>query len=162
MITAYYNSTLAAFVYANRKRHLLSVAAFAAYLARVSWVYSFKRPASVLSFAFRHCEKASPGHVADCSGETAILDHPADVRKPSADWFDILFDVSSLLTESSQLTHPAVFDNKIARFSYPRSADVSDSSLRFQQGCVKKSLLREKSRISSGEIPTYVSSDSPP
>jgi len=124
----------------------LPVAAIAAYLARVSWICSFKRPASVLSFAFRHREKATPGHVADCSGETAILDHPADVRKPSADWFDILFDVSSLLTESSQLTHPAVFDNKIARFSYLRSAVVRDSSLRFQQGCVNKSLQRESVR----------------
>jgi hypothetical protein len=80
MITAYYNVALAAFVYTNRKRHLLPVAAIAAYLARVFWIYSFKRPASVLSFAFRHREKASPGHVANCLGETAILDHPADVQ----------------------------------------------------------------------------------
>jgi len=80
MVTAYYKSTLGAFVYTNRKRHLLPVAAFAAYLARVSRIYSFKRPASVLSFAFRHCDKAPPSHVADCSGETAILHHPADVQ----------------------------------------------------------------------------------
>jgi len=56
------------------------MAASAANLARVSRIYSFKRPASVLSFAFRHREKASPSHIADCSGETAILDHPADVQ----------------------------------------------------------------------------------
>src|SRR5215468_2952881 len=56
------------------------MAASAANLARVSRIYSFKRPASVLSFAFRHIEKAPPGHVADCSGETAILDHPAYVQ----------------------------------------------------------------------------------
>ena len=80
MITAYYKSTLAAFVYTNGKRHLLLVAAVAASLARVSWIYSFKRPASVLSFAFRHREKAPPSHVADCSGETAVLDHPAYVQ----------------------------------------------------------------------------------
>ena len=80
MITAYYKSALATFVNTNRKRHLLPVAAVAANLARVSWVYSFKRPASVSSFAFRHREKAPPGHIADCSGETAILDHPANVQ----------------------------------------------------------------------------------
>jgi hypothetical protein len=54
MITAYYKSALAAFVYTNRKRHLLPVGAIAAILARVSRVHSFKRPASVFSFAFRH------------------------------------------------------------------------------------------------------------
>src|SRR5215475_10222967 len=80
MITAYYKSTLAAIVDTNRKRHLLPVAAVAANLARVSRISSFKRPASVLSFAFRHREKASPTHVADCSGETAILDHPPYVQ----------------------------------------------------------------------------------
>jgi hypothetical protein len=80
MITAYYISTFAAFVYTNRKRHLLLVTAVAANLARVSWIYSFKRSASVLSFAFRHREKAPPSHVADCSGETVILDHPAYVQ----------------------------------------------------------------------------------
>jgi hypothetical protein len=80
MITAYYISTLGAFVYTNRKRHLLPVTAVAANLARESWIHSFKRPASVLSFAFRHREKAPPGHVTDCSGETAILDHPAYVQ----------------------------------------------------------------------------------
>jgi 3',5'-cyclic AMP phosphodiesterase CpdA len=58
----------------------LSVAAFAAYLARVSRVYSFKRPASVLSFAFRHPEKAPPGHVTDRLGETVVLHHPAYVQ----------------------------------------------------------------------------------
>src|SRR5215475_12730060 len=80
MITAYYKSTLAAIVDTNRKRHLLPVAAVAANLARVSRIYSFKRPASVLSFAFRHREKASPSHVADRLSETAILDHPAYVQ----------------------------------------------------------------------------------
>jgi hypothetical protein len=80
MISAYYKSTLAAFVDTNRKRHLLPVAAVAANLARVSWVYSFKRPASLLSFAFRHREKTSPSHVANCLGETAVLDHPAYVQ----------------------------------------------------------------------------------
>jgi len=80
MITAYYKPTLGAFVYTNRKRHLLSMTAIAAYLARVSWINSFKRPASVLSFAFRHLEKAPPSHVADCLSETAIPDHPAYVQ----------------------------------------------------------------------------------
>jgi hypothetical protein len=80
MITAYYCPALATFVDTDRKRHLLPVAAVAANLARVSWVYSFKRPASVFSFAFRHRERASPCHIADCSGETAILDHPANVQ----------------------------------------------------------------------------------
>jgi len=80
MISAYFISTLAAFVYTNGKRHLLPVAAITANLARISWVYSFKRPASVLSFAFRHREKASPGHITDCLGETAIPDHPAYVQ----------------------------------------------------------------------------------
>jgi hypothetical protein len=80
MITAYYKSTLGAFVYSNRKRHLLPVAAIAANLARVSWIYSFKPPASVFSFAFRHREKASPSHVADCLSETAVLDHSANFQ----------------------------------------------------------------------------------
>jgi hypothetical protein len=55
------------------------VTTFAANLARVSWINSFKRQASILSFAFRHPEKAPPSHIDDCSGETAILDHPAYV-----------------------------------------------------------------------------------
>jgi len=80
MITADYKSTPGAFVYTNGQWHLLPLAAFAAYLARVSWVHSFKPPASVFSFAFRYREKASPGHVADCSGEMAILHHPADLQ----------------------------------------------------------------------------------
>ncbi|HKQ79059.1 MAG TPA: hypothetical protein VJ810_35520, partial [Blastocatellia bacterium] len=80
MISAYYCSTLSAFVYTYGKRHLLPLAAFAANLARVSWIYSFKPPASVLSFAFGHREKATPSHIADCSGQTPILDHPADVQ----------------------------------------------------------------------------------
>jgi len=58
----------------------LPVAAVAEYLARVSWIYSFKRPASILSFDFRNYEKAAPGHVTDCSGETVILDHPTYVQ----------------------------------------------------------------------------------
>ena len=80
MIAAYYCAALTAFVYTNGKRHLLPVAAVAAYLTRVLWIYSLKRPASVLSFAFRYREKAPPAHVADCLGETAILDHPANVQ----------------------------------------------------------------------------------
>src|SRR5262245_6888842 len=80
MISAYYKTALTAFVYTNGERHLLPVAAFAAHLTRVIWIYSFKRPASVLSFAFRYREKAPPAHVADCLGETAILDHPAYVQ----------------------------------------------------------------------------------
>jgi hypothetical protein len=80
MITAYYKTALFAFVDTNRERHLLPVATSAANLACVSWRHSFKRPASVFSFAFRHPEKASPRHIADCSGETAILDHPAYVQ----------------------------------------------------------------------------------
>jgi hypothetical protein len=80
MITAYYKSALCAFVDTNRERHLLSVSTSAANLARVSWINSFKRPASVFSFAFRHPEKAPPSHIADCSGETAIFDHPAYVQ----------------------------------------------------------------------------------
>src|SRR5262249_19170841 len=80
MITAYYCAALAAFVNTHGERHLLPVTAIAANLTRVPWVYSFKRPASVLSFAFRHPEKASPGHVAERLGEIAILDHPANVQ----------------------------------------------------------------------------------
>jgi len=80
MISAYYKTALTAFVYTNSKRHLLSVAAFAANLTRVLWIYSLKRPASVLSFAFRYREKAPPAHVADRLGETAILHHPPYVQ----------------------------------------------------------------------------------
>src|SRR5262245_15310843 len=80
MISAYYISTLAAFVYTNGKRLLLTLAPISANLSRLSLVHSFNRPASVLSFAFRHREKASPGHVTDCLGETAIPDHPANVQ----------------------------------------------------------------------------------
>jgi hypothetical protein len=65
MITAYYKSALLAFVNSNRQGHLLYVAAVAASLTCVSRVNSFKRPASVFSFAFRHREKASPSHVTD-------------------------------------------------------------------------------------------------
>jgi hypothetical protein len=79
MITAYYKTALARFVNTNRKRHLLPMAAVDANLTRVSWVYSLKRPASVSSFAFRHREKAPPGHIADCSGETAVIDHPPNI-----------------------------------------------------------------------------------
>jgi hypothetical protein len=80
MVTAYYSAALTAFINTHGKRHLLSVAAIAAILARVSRINSFKRPASILSFAFRHREKASPSHIADCLGEMAILNHPADVQ----------------------------------------------------------------------------------
>jgi hypothetical protein len=44
----------------------------------VSWVNSFKRPASIFSFAFRHREKAFPSHVTDRLGEMAILDYPEE------------------------------------------------------------------------------------
>ena len=80
MVTSYYNPALTAFVDTNGERHFLSVTAPAANLARVSWRDSFKRPASVFSFAFRHREKASPGYIADCLGEMAIPDHPANVQ----------------------------------------------------------------------------------
>src|SRR6266511_1580083 len=80
MITAYHKTALSAFVNANGERHLLPVTTPAANLARVSRINSFKRPASVLSFAFRNREKASPSHVTDRSGEMAILDHPANVQ----------------------------------------------------------------------------------
>ena len=80
MITTTDKSALITFVNANCQGHLLPVVAIATNLARVSWINSFKPPASVLSFAFRHREKAPPSHVADCSGETAILDHPAFVQ----------------------------------------------------------------------------------
>jgi hypothetical protein len=80
MVTTYYNPALIAYIDTHGERHFLSVTAPAANLARVSWVYSFKRPASVFGFAFRHREKASPGHIADCLGEMAIPDHPANVQ----------------------------------------------------------------------------------
>ena len=80
MITAYYKSALIAFVYSNSERHLLPVAAIAASLTRVSRVRSFKRPASVLSFAFRYREKASPGHVADRLREAMVFHHPSNVQ----------------------------------------------------------------------------------
>ena len=80
MVTTYYKSALTAFVDAHRERHFLSVITPAANLARVSWRDSFKRPASLFSFAFRHCEKASPCYIADCLGEMAIPNHPANVQ----------------------------------------------------------------------------------
>src|SRR5262249_40360500 len=80
MIAAYYCATPTGFVNTNGKRHILPVAAVAAYLARVSWIYSFKLPASFLTLPLRHHEKTPPSHIADCSGETAVLDHPANVQ----------------------------------------------------------------------------------
>src|SRR5215813_6168105 len=80
MIATYYKSAPGAFVDTNGERHLLPVTAIAANLTRVSWVHSFKRPASVFSFAFRYREKASPGHVADCLREMAVFHHPANVQ----------------------------------------------------------------------------------
>src|SRR5215475_15019578 len=80
MIATYYISTPGAFVDTNGERHILPVAAIAANLTRVSWVHSFKRPASVLSFAFRYCEKASPGHVADGLREVMVFHHPSNVQ----------------------------------------------------------------------------------
>src|SRR5262245_32949535 len=47
MVTTQYKSALTAFVDTHGERHFLSVPAPAANLARVSWVNSFKRPASV-------------------------------------------------------------------------------------------------------------------
>src|SRR5215510_1572350 len=47
MVTTYYNPALTAFVDSQGERHFLSVTAFAANLARVSRVNSFKRTASV-------------------------------------------------------------------------------------------------------------------
>jgi hypothetical protein len=84
MITAYRKPAFAAFVNTNGERHLLSVAAITANLARVSWINSFKRPAGIFSFAFRHREKASPSHIADRLGEMAILDHPSVERSTCA------------------------------------------------------------------------------
>src|SRR5215831_3298443 len=80
MIATYYKSAPGAFVDTNGKRHFLLVAAIAANLTRVSWVHSFKRPASVLSFAFRYREKASPGHVIDRLREMAVFQHHANVQ----------------------------------------------------------------------------------
>jgi hypothetical protein len=80
MVTTYYKPALSAFVDTHRERHFLFVTASAAYLARVFWRDSFKLPASLFSFAFRHCEKASPSYIADCLGEMAIPDHPANVQ----------------------------------------------------------------------------------
>jgi hypothetical protein len=80
MVTTYDNSTLAAFVNTNGERHFLPVTAIAANLTRVSRINSFKRPASVFSFAFRHREKASPSYIADGLRETPIIDHPANVQ----------------------------------------------------------------------------------
>src|SRR5262245_16078044 len=80
MIATYYISAPRALVDANGERHFLPVAAIAANLDRVAWIHSFKRPASVLSFASRYREKASPGHVADRLREMAVFHHPANVQ----------------------------------------------------------------------------------
>src|SRR5262245_38637049 len=80
MIATYYNSALGAFVDTNGERHFLLVAAIAAYLTRISRVHSFKRPASVFSFAFRYREKASPSYITDCLREMAVFHHPAYVQ----------------------------------------------------------------------------------
>src|SRR5262245_36576971 len=80
MIATYYNSALGAFVDTNGERHFLLVAAIAAYMTRISRVYSFNRPASVFCFAFRYRDKASPGHVADCLREMVGFHHPAYVQ----------------------------------------------------------------------------------
>src|SRR5262249_44446469 len=58
----------------------LPVAAVAASLTRVSGVHSFKRPASVFSFAFRYCEKLPPGHVKNGLCKMVVLHHPANVQ----------------------------------------------------------------------------------
>src|SRR5262249_22559576 len=62
------------------ERQLLPVAGPAAYLTRVSRVNSFERPASVFSFAFRHNEKAPPGHITDCLREMMLFHHHAYVQ----------------------------------------------------------------------------------
>jgi hypothetical protein len=80
MITTTDKSALLTFVNSNRQGHFLLVAAIAANLTRVSWVHSFKRPASVFSFAFRYLEKPSPGHVADCLREARVFHHPSNVQ----------------------------------------------------------------------------------
>jgi hypothetical protein len=84
MITADHKPAFAAFVNTNGERHLLSMAAITANLARASRINSFKLPARIFSFAFRHREKASPSHVTDCLGEMAILDYPTVERSPCA------------------------------------------------------------------------------
>ena len=80
MITTTDKSAFSAFVDTNGERRLLPVAAIAANLTRVSWVHSFKRPASVFSFAFRYREKASPGHVADRLRKMMVIHHPSNVQ----------------------------------------------------------------------------------
>jgi len=80
MITVTDKSALLAFVNANRQGHLLPIAAVAASLTRVSGVHSFKRPASVLSFAFRYCEKLAPCHVKNGLRKTVVLHHPANLQ----------------------------------------------------------------------------------
>jgi hypothetical protein len=90
MITTNYKSALLALVHTNRKGHLLPVAAPAANLARVSWVHFFKRPASVLSFAFRYREKLSPSHVNYSFRKMMVLDHPANVQILDGDMIELL------------------------------------------------------------------------
>jgi hypothetical protein len=80
MISVTDKPALFAFVNTNRQGNLLPVAAIAASLTRVSGVDSFKRPASVLSFAFRYCEKLPPGHVKNGLCKMAVLHHPANVQ----------------------------------------------------------------------------------
>jgi hypothetical protein len=80
MVTAYYKSTLGAFVDTNGERHLLPMTAITTNLARVSWVNSFKHASGAFSLGPCHCEKASPSYIADCLGEMAILHHPANVQ----------------------------------------------------------------------------------
>jgi hypothetical protein len=80
MIATTDKSAPGAFVDTNGQRHFLLVAAIAANLTRVSWVHSFKRPASVFSFAFRYREKSSPSHVADCLREAMVFHHPSNVQ----------------------------------------------------------------------------------
>jgi hypothetical protein len=65
MITVNYNAAVGALEHSDGKGHCLLAAAIAANLTRISRVNSLKRPASILSFAFRYQEKVSPGHVDD-------------------------------------------------------------------------------------------------
>ncbi|HZF40848.1 MAG TPA: hypothetical protein VE715_18650 [Blastocatellia bacterium] len=80
MITAYYKTALSAFVDSNGQRHFLLVTAPAANLARVFWVYSFKRTPGAFSLGLCHGEKASPSHVIDRLCEMTVFHHPAYVQ----------------------------------------------------------------------------------
>src|SRR5215471_5932837 len=117
MIATYYKSAPRAFLDTNGEWHFLPVAAIAANLARVSRVHSFKRPASVLSFAFRYREKASPGHVIDCLREIVVFQHPSNVqifdrdRVKSSDKIGRYLVVKILATARYFQVRPGYFDS---------------------------------------------------